>query len=145
MAWYDEIGSWVETRVRLAISTLPAGARGFESGDIQSPSDVPAADYPHAFLHGFADAFAELDFRQWAPTTSVVLEVWQLDRSLCDLRADRAAILAQLHHSSIGAAIPGVRTIAPVSCALAFPANRTGLSILRLELAFKADPLLASG
>ena len=46
---------------------------------------------------------------------------------------------------SIGAAIPGVRTIVPISCALAFPGNRTGLSILRLELAFKADPLLASG
>jgi hypothetical protein len=64
----------IEAALRVAIPTLPAGARGVER-EFRDGNELPPPEYPHAFIFDFTADAGPLDFGQsvWAVTYQIQL------------------------------------------------------------------------
>lgn len=65
----------IETALRVAIPTLPAGLRGVER-EFRDGNELPPPEYPHAFIFDFTASAGPLDFGQSIWDVSYQIQLW---------------------------------------------------------------------
>lgn len=97
MSEWGSIIDALETEVRTAVSSIPAGAVGFERG-LRPGQDLKTSEFPHVFAHNPTEEVVETTHGQKRVRFSVQLDLWTRgetqEQAATKLEAVRAEIEA---------------------------------------------------
>ncbi len=134
MSDFGTIIDALETRVRAAVTDMPAGDTGWER-NLRIGQDLPDEQYPHAFAHDPTEVVSELEFGQRQIVTSVEIDLWTRGETQEALSVRLDLIDAQVAaNTTLGGAVDKAAVLTRAIREFPSKDERVGIIIVQTEV-----------